>query len=181
MRIVSTMGSGSLGREINLSVLVEELREYVGDSLEPSFHGESMVTVRLEDGGPAYTIYRTGTFQIRGADDEVTLKESAEKFRNVLEEIGVTIDDYSFRQATSVFGEEFGEDVDLEVLAITIGLENTEYEPEQFPALIYRPEEFEVTFLVFANGKVIIGGTKNREEASQAVGHLREKITHVIQ
>ncbi len=173
------MGSGSLGREIELETLVSELENHLGRDPDANFHSQAMVTIRLEEGGPAYTIYRTGTFQVRGARTENLLNEAAAQFRKVLGVIGVEIPTFEFEQVTSVFMEDLDREVNLEALAITLGLEHTEYEPEQFPGLIYRPTEYEVTLLVFASGKVIIGGTIDRKHAKSAVQHLREELSFV--
>jgi transcription initiation factor TFIID TATA-box-binding protein len=177
MGIVSTMGSGSLGREIDLDTLVSELEDHLGEIVDANFHSTAMVTVRLEENGPAYTIYRTGTFQIRGAETENLLTESFRRFEEVLDEIGVDASDIEFRQVTSVFMEDLGREVNLEALAIALGLEHTEYEPEQFPGLIYRPPQYEVTLLIFATGKIIIGGTTDREHAKSAIQHLQEELS----
>jgi len=177
MNIVSTMGSGSLGREIDLETLVSELENHLGEIIDANFHRTAMVTVRLEENGPAYTIYRTGTFQIRGAETEELLTESFRRFEEVLREIGVEAFETEFRQVTSVFIEDLGREVNLEALAIALGLEHTEYEPEQFPGLIYRPPQYEVTLLIFASGKVIIGGTTDREHAQSAIQHLQEDLS----
>lgn len=177
MKIVSTMGSGSLGREIDLETLVSELENHLGEIVDANFHSTAMVTVRLEENGPAYTIYRTGTFQIRGPESEDLLTESFRRFEEVLDEIGVDASDIEFRQVTSVFMEDLGSEVNLEALAIALGLEHTEYEPEQFPGLIYRPPQYEVTLLVFASGKIIIGGTTDREHAKSAIQHLQEELS----
>lgn len=136
-----------------------------------------MVTVRLEANGPAYTIYRTGTFQIRGAKTEELLSDAFCRFEMVLHEIGVDISESEFRQVTSVFMEDLNREVILEALAIALGLEHTEYEPEQFPGLIYRPSLYKVTLLIFASGKVIIGGTTNREHAESAIRHLQKEAS----
>lgn len=136
-----------------------------------------MVTVRLEENGPAYTIYRTGTFQIRGAETEELLTESFRRFEEVLREIGVDASETEFRQVTSVFMEDLGREVNLEALVIALGLEHTEYEPEQFPGLIYRPTQYEVTLLIFASGKIIIGGTTDRQHAKSAIQHLQEELS----
>jgi len=171
------MGSGSLGREIDLDTLVSELEDHLGEIVDANFHSTAMVTVRLEENGPAYTIYRTGTFQIRGAETENLLTESFRRFEEVLDEIGVDASDIEFRQVTSVFMEDLGREVNLEALAIALGLEHTEYEPEQFPGLIYRPPQYEVTLLIFATGKIIIGGTTDREHAKSAIQHLQEELS----
>ena len=43
--------------------------------------------------------------------------------------------------------------IDLERLMTELGLEHTEYELEQFPALIYKPPAFEVTLLISPAGR----------------------------
>jgi len=176
MEIVSTMGSGSLGRELDLEVLVSSLQNHLNSSIDANFTSAGMATIRLEEGGPAYTLYRTGTFQIRGATDEEHLTESADRFREVLSEIGVKVPDYEFSHVTSVFMEDLGREVNLEALTIALGMEDTEYEPEQFPGLIYRPPDHEVTLLVFASGKIIVGGTTDRNEAKSAVQQLKDEL-----
>lgn len=172
METVSTMGLGSLGRELELCTLVNELESHVGDATDPNFSSGGMVTVRLEEGGAAITLYRTGKFQIRGAKSKESLFQTANDFRETLSKIQLSIPDFSFRHGTSVFLENTGMGFNLEKLAIALGLERTEYEPEQFPGLIYRPEKFGLTMLVFASGKVIISGTTDESEASRAIRHL---------
>ena len=135
-----------------------------------------MVTLYFDEDSPAYTLYRTGTFQIRGAKTEHDLERAETQLRATLFDIDVEMPDYEFRHVTSVFIETFDTDVNLEALTIALGLENTEYEPEQFPALIYRPSEFEVTLLIFSTGKVIVGGTTDRQEAKSALQSVEGEI-----
>lgn len=176
MEIVSTMGTGSLGRELDLETLVRGLDDHLENSTDANFTSNGMVTLRLNEGGPAYTIYRTGAFQIRGAKTEEDLTEAEERFRDVLSEVDVAVQEYEFSHVTSVFMEDLDREVNLEALTIALGMEDTEYEPEQFPGLIYRPDEFEVTLLVFASGKIIVGGTTDRDEASSAIRHLKDEL-----
>ena len=176
MEIVSTMGSGSLGRELDLRPLVNELVTRVENSPDTNFTSEGMVTLYFGEDSPAYTLYRTGAFQIRGAKTEADLEEAESHLRTVLSDVGVEVPDYEFRHVTSVFVGTFDVDVDLEALTITLGFENTEYEPEQFPAIVYRPPEFAVTLLIFSTGKVIIGGTTDRGEARSALQQVNDEI-----
>lgn len=71
---------------------------------------------------------------------------------------------------------ELGTTVDLNAAAIRLGLEETEYDPEQFPGLIYRPTEHSVVLFVFANGKVIITGAPDFETAETGFEHLRSRM-----
>jgi transcription initiation factor TFIID TATA-box-binding protein len=177
MKIASTMGSGSLGRELDLRPLVNELVARVENSPDTNFTSEGMVTLYFGEDSPAYTLYRTGTFQIRGAKTETDLEEAESHLRTVLSDVGVEMPDYEFRHVTSVFVGTFDVDVNLEALTIALGLENTEYEPEQFPAVIYRPPAFALTLLIFSTGKVIVGGTTDHKEAESALSYLKDEIT----
>ncbi len=54
------------------------------------------------------------------------------------------------------------------------------YEPEQFPALIYRMSDTSKAILVFGSGKLVCTGNKTKEEIFKAVGSfhsiLEEKM-----
>ena len=135
-----------------------------------------MVTVRLEPKGVAYQFYRAGSIQIRGAKTEADLAAARRRLLGILDEIGPEVPDYSFEQRTAVFMETFDRSIDLERLVLKRGLEQTEYEPEQFPALIYRPPEPDVTLLVFSSGKIIIGGTMSEATAQEAIEYLTSHL-----
>lgn len=55
-------------------------------------------------------------------------------------------------------------------------LEDSEYEPEQFPALIYRNPEPKATFLVFQTGKLVCIGSKTVKDAKGAIEVLIKKL-----
>jgi len=50
------------------------------------------------------------------------------------------------------------------------------FEPEQFPALIYRWKSPEVVFLIFSTGKIVCAGAKKEEEIDEAVENLRRRL-----
>ena len=64
--------------------------------------------------------------------------------------------------------------LNLNVLAMR--LENTEYEPEQFPGLVYKLYEKQATFLLFSNGKVVCTGTKSEDEVDAAMEALVDRL-----
>lgn len=177
MESVSTMGSGTFGREIELGAVINEIEGHLGTSVEPNFTSSGMVTFRLLEDGPAYTIYRKGTFQIRGAKTEKDLRQALNRLLKLLRAINFDISGYEFRHVTSVFVEDIEHEINLEKLIISLGMELTEYEPEQFPGLIYRPQGHDVTLLIFSSGKVTIGGTTDREVAKSAIQNLKKNIS----
>ena len=55
---------------------------------------------------------------------------------------------------------------------LALKLENTEYEPEQFPGLVYKLAEPNATFLLFSNGKLVCTGTKNKKQLEEVMKQL---------
>ncbi|MCC6004975.1 MAG: hypothetical protein LM590_11620 [Thermofilum sp.] len=64
--------------------------------------------------------------------------------------------------------------VDLERAAFL--LENSMYEPEQFPGLIYRMQDPKVVLLIFSSGKVVCTGAKKEEEVKRAVDNIHRTL-----
>ncbi len=51
-------------------------------------------------------------------------------------------------------------------------LKNIEYEPDQFPGLVYRLEKPKLAFLLFTSGKTICTGGKNIEDVKLGVSNI---------
>ncbi|MFB6295425.1 MAG: hypothetical protein ABEH66_01115 [Halobacteriales archaeon] len=49
------------------------------------------------------------------------------------------------------------------------GLEAVEYEPEQFPGLIYRPTDVETVILLFGSGKTVVTGGTHPDDAEETI------------
>jgi transcription initiation factor TFIID TATA-box-binding protein len=179
MKTVSTMGSGSLGCELDLDVLVSEIENKIENSLDINFTSDGIVTLRFDDDGPAFTIYRTGTFQIRGAKTTNQLQDAKRFLLDLLNEIDLDFSHYEFEHITSVFVADLRENVNLSGLAIELGLESTEYEPEQFPGLVYRPEGSRFVFLIFSSGKTVITGGKFKKRAENEFRFLEKRVNKI--
>jgi transcription initiation factor TFIID TATA-box-binding protein len=67
--------------------------------------------------------------------------------------------------------------IDLDKLYSSEGMEgNILFEPEQFPALIYRWESPQVVFLVFSTGKIVCVGAKKEKDIYDAVEKLQRRL-----
>ena len=58
-----------------------------------------------------------------------------------------------------------------------LGLENVEYEPEQFPGLVYRLKDPMVAMLLFGSGKIVCAGAKNLEDISTAIDKISLELS----
>ena len=72
---------------------------------------------------------------------------------------------------------DLGTELNLNEVAMGLGLENVEYEPEQFPGLVYRIRDPKVAMLLFGSGKIVCTGARQTEDVSKAVEKLSEELT----
>ena len=175
VEVVNAVGSGSFDREFDLSVVAEDL----GSVAEFDEEKNPGMYVRLSEDSPLATIYRTGKFIVTGADSIDGLYEMKEDLFDLLTKAGiVSKDDLEwFRVQNLVCTTVLASDLNLNALTIGLGLEQTEYEPEQFPGLIYRNSAFECVVLIFSTGKAVITGSNDLEEAEVVSKFLKEELS----
>ena len=73
-----------------------------------------------------------------------------------------------------VASTSFAEKLDLDM--ISQSLEETEYEPEQFPGLVYRLKNPKTATLLFRSGKANCTGAKNIEDVRKTIDIISEKL-----
>ena len=73
-----------------------------------------------------------------------------------------------------VFMTDLNKQVDLNRVSIELGLEHTEYEPEQFPGLVYRLKLGVV--LIFSSGKLVLTEFTEIKDARQAYDKLKSQL-----
>ena len=73
-----------------------------------------------------------------------------------------------------VASTSLGEELDLQ--SIALALDGAEYEPEQFPGLVYRLDSPKVVVLLFGSGKLVCTGAKHVEDVGAAVDKITEEL-----
>ena len=71
---------------------------------------------------------------------------------------------------------DLGAEINLTNITISLGLEHVEYEPEQFPGLVYRLENPKVVCLLSGSGKVVITGARSVEDMDKAVETVKGSL-----
>jgi transcription initiation factor TFIID TATA-box-binding protein len=179
VHVVNVVGSGSLNLELDLNSLAADIGEPIAQYDPGKYPG---MYLRFEENAPLITVYRTGKYIITGADSEEESRIIRDRFLNLLSDMDVIgePDDVWFSIQNYVCTGELGSTQNLSALAIGLGLENTEYEPEQFPGLIYRPESRECVMLIFATGKVVITGARDLQIAEDTFKALRQQLSELV-
>lgn len=176
--VVNVVGSGSLNVEFNL----ERVSSDIGSVAEYDPDKYPGMYLRFDDGAPLVTLYRTGKYIVTGADSEEEAYKIRERFINLLADNRMieTPNDEWFHIQNLVCTEKLEQSLNLNALAIGLGLEVTEYEPEQFPGLVYRPPEASNVVLLFASGRIVITGSQNLNEAQQTFDLARKKVEEIL-
>ena len=70
-------------------------------------------------------------------------------------------------------------ELNLAHLTLALPMARTEWEPEQFPGLIYRLSGLSAVCLIFSSGKCVITGNQSLEDAQDAVNALIDDLADV--
>ncbi len=130
---------------------------------------------RLDEPKVTTLIFKSGKMVVTGAKSTQQLIEAVKKIIRNLRKHGIPIQGRPKVQIQNIVASaNLNTCVDLERAALT--LENSMYEPEQFPGLIHRMDEPRVVLLIFSSGKMVITGAKREEEVFEAVKKIYEKL-----
>ena len=177
LEITNIVGTLNFHREIDLSA-VADLLESVDYVSEVNYTPEKnhWLQTRFEiDGESKYVaFYRSGSCAFVGCSSFDRLDRLVELVKEAMEPVIQKQPTLEIKNLVCV--GELSQKLDLSHIAIAAGLEQVEYEPEQFPGLIYRDSEFESVLLVFASGKVVITGATTIESANQTFEAFTEKL-----
>ena len=136
------------------------------------------LVLRIKDPKTSALIFSSGKVVCTGARSMEKVAESIQKIIKSLEKIGIHIKIKPVINIQNIVASgSVGMDLNLNTLAMK--LDNVEYEPEQFPGLVYKLKEAKATFLLFSNGKVVCTGTKSEEKVHAALDKLIEKLKKV--
>jgi transcription initiation factor TFIID TATA-box-binding protein len=137
------------------------------------------LVIRIKEPKTSALIFSSGKVVCTGARSMDKVEESIKKIIKSLEKIGIKVTiKPEIKIQNIVASGNIGKDLNLNTLAMK--LPNTEYEPEQFPGLVYKLAEAKATFLLFSNGKIVCTGTKSEKEVKEALDKLIEHLKKIV-
>lgn len=132
------------------------------------------LVMRIKEPKTSALIFSSGKVVCTGAKSMKKVRESILAIIKNIEKIKIKIKSQNvlktIKVQNMVASGSIGLDLNLNSLAMN--LENTEYEPEQFPGLVYKLSGTRATFLLFSNGKIVCTGTKSEKKLHEAVDKL---------
>jgi transcription initiation factor TFIID TATA-box-binding protein len=175
VHIENVVASTAIGTELDLEQLAMDLQ---GADYNPeNFPG---IVYRIQTPKAATLIFRSGKIVCTGAKSIDDVHTACQRVFDDLRNLGIDVaDDPEVIVQNIVTSADLGDSLNLNAIAIGFGLENIEYEPEQFPGLVYRIDDPKVVALLFGSGKLVITGGKQASDAKRAVTVIVERLSEL--
>ncbi len=173
LKIQNIVATTSLQKDVPLTKLAKTLpnTEYNPEQ----FPG---LVLRVKKPKSAVLVFSSGNLVCTGTKSIAQVKEVIQEVIKQLKKIGVKVTIVPKITVQNIVASG-SINVNLNLNFLALELENTEYEPEQFPGLVYKLVEPNATFLLFSNGKLVCTGTKNRAQLEDSMRQLNKKIREV--
>lgn len=177
LKVQNIVATASLEKQISLTKLAKS-------SSDMEYNPESFpgLILRVKKPKSAVLVFSSGNLVCTGTKSISQVKEVISSVIRTLRKIGVKVTKMPKINVQNIVASG-SVNLTLNLNLLALELKNTEYEPEQFPGLVYKLEKPNATFLLFSNGKLVCTGTKNRSELDlskkQLLKNLKEAIKNI--
>jgi len=172
VRIENVVASASLGVKLDLPSIARSIdgAEYVPER----FPG---LICHVQQPKTAMLLFESGKAVCTGGKSlnqaEATVRTIAELVRRSGQPIPK---DPKLLVQNIVATADLGSEINLTSVAVTLGLDRVEYEPEQFPGLICRIAEPRVVVLLFGSGRLVCTGARRPADVQIAVESIKREL-----
>jgi len=173
VEVENIVASTAFADRLDLDLIAQELE---GAEYEPEqFPG---LVYRLKEPKTATLLFRSGKANCTGAKTIEDVKRTVEIIKEKLKALGIKVYENPEIVIQNIVAiSDLETELNLNDVAMGLGLENVEYEPEQFPGLVYRLKEPRVAMLLFGSGKIVCTGARKIEDVSRAVEKLAAELS----
>ena len=170
LKIQNIVATTSLGKDVPLTKLAKTIQntEYNPEQ----FPG---LVLRIKQPKSAVLVFSSGNLVCTGTKSIAQVKLVIKQVIKTLRKINVRVTDKPKITVQNIVASG-SINIALNLNFLALELENTEYEPEQFPGLVYKLAEPNATFLLFSNGKLVCTGTKNNQQLEDSMTQLIKRI-----
>ena len=174
LKIQNIVATTSLGKPVSLTKLA---RTQSNTEYNPEqFPG---LVLRVKEPKSAILVFSSGNLVCTGTKSIGQVKQAIDAVIKQIAKIGVKITDKPKITVQNIVASG-SIDLSLNLNVLALQLENTEYEPEQFPGLVYKLVDPPATFLLFSNGKLVCTGTKDKEQLEESMRQLNKNVKAAV-
>ena len=176
LKIEKIVASGAIADSIDLAEISKKI-----EICELNMKRFPVAVFRIDNPKIASLIFSSGKVVLTGIRDKQALHDGLALIIKSMKEAGVkTYDEPRVAITNIVCSYDIGKYINLNKVVITLNLENIEYEPEQFPGLVYRIKDPKIVALLFSSGKIILTGGKNLEDIKRGLDFLEQKLGSIM-
>lgn len=176
LKIENIVASGIIADSIDLIAISEHIEECELNTKR--FPG---AVYRIADPKMASLIFSSGKVVLTGLKNENDLGRGLELLTKSLNNAGVPTHPVPDVNITNIVcSYDMKKPINLNKVVITLQLENIEYEPEQFPGLVYRIQDPKIVALLFSSGKIILTGGKNLQDVRSGLDVLEQQLAEIL-
>lgn len=172
MEITNVVATATLTVPLDL----ERLRQHLEGSVLQKGTGH-WLKYRLQPENRYIAFYKSGKFLITGKGVIGSLDTLVQRVLALIRSAGIDADVLRVDVNNIVAKDTLDLNAPLETIIATLDPRKAEYEPEQFPALIYK--DWGVSFLLFSSGSVIVTGAKTLDAAREGLERLKEMLARI--
>ena len=161
---------------VNERIPLTRLAEYVENvEYEPDqFPG---LVLRLNEPKSAALIFSNGKVVSTGTRSAEEAAKAIDRLLTIFSDLSIPVQNNNYKIDNVVASTHVGKQLNLTNIAFS--LDETEYEPDQFPGLVYRQSETGVVFLLFRTGKIICTGAKSENQIIESFRILYAKLKEI--
>ncbi len=137
------------------------------------------LVLRIKEPKSAVLVFSSGNLVCTGTKSVAQVKKVIDEVIKQLKKINVKVEIKPKITVQNIVASG-SIDMTLNLNYLALEMENIEYEPEQFPGLVYKLIEPNATFLLFSNGKFVCTGTKNKSQLEFSMNQLMNDLKIVL-
>ena len=172
-KIVNMVGVSKIGEYLDLHSLAMSLLD--ADYEPENFPG---LIYKIKEPKAAFLIFKSGKVVCTGTRSATEAQQALDVASANLKAIGENVLPSPKIDIVNIVasGNMTSETLNLNQVSMALGLENIEYEPEQFPGLVYRMKRLKVVILIFSTGKVICTGARRKKDVELALENMHREL-----
>ncbi|HVP96933.1 TATA-box-binding protein [Methanoregula sp.] len=176
LKIENIVASGAIAESIDIAMFSQKVEHC--ELNKKRFPG---AVYHIEDPKIASLLFSSGKIVLTGIKNNEALKKGLSVMVKSLNDAGVeTLREPRVAVTNIVCSYDLARYINLNKVVVTLNLENIEYEPEQFPGLVYRIKEPRIVVLIFSSGKIILTGGRNMEDIKKGLDVLVKKLESIM-
>jgi len=175
IKIENIVANTQIADALDIQLLSEKIQDSNYNPTE--FDG---ISIKYDLPKTAVIVLSNGKLVCTGAKNTEDAESAIKKTVKKLKDIGFEINkNYEIKTENVIVSIDFKMEMHLASIANALILQHPKYQPELFPALIYKIDDLCAVLLLFNSGKLVCTGAKSIDDATSAVNIMKEKLESI--